>query len=229
MVLCPNHHDEATQGVMKETAQRQYKTDPYNKAHGYAGGMLTVEQNRCEINIGGSVGMLGEGSLIEVDHEPLLYITVGEQGTLLVNVSLYDQADNLLATISENEWSTENPFPWDIDFGYRDLTVRSAARSIDLSIDARRTPVEVRANLWRRGKHIKLGADGVAWTGGGGISRLSTEGLAIQISTISDTVTLGPQRKMPLRTRDQRVGRNEPCWCGSGKKLKRCHGARVGS
>jgi preprotein translocase subunit SecA len=24
---------------------------------------------------------------------------------------------------------------------------------------------------------------------------------------------------------DRDVGRNEPCWCGSGKKFKRCHGA----
>jgi preprotein translocase subunit SecA len=21
------------------------------------------------------------------------------------------------------------------------------------------------------------------------------------------------------------IGRNDPCWCGSGKKYKRCHGA----
>jgi len=24
---------------------------------------------------------------------------------------------------------------------------------------------------------------------------------------------------------DERIGRNDPCWCGSGKKYKRCHGA----
>jgi preprotein translocase subunit SecA len=24
--------------------------------------------------------------------------------------------------------------------------------------------------------------------------------------------------------RDQ-IGRNDPCWCGSGKKYKKCHGA----
>ena len=24
---------------------------------------------------------------------------------------------------------------------------------------------------------------------------------------------------------EQVVGRNDPCWCGSGKKFKRCHGA----
>jgi preprotein translocase subunit SecA len=22
-----------------------------------------------------------------------------------------------------------------------------------------------------------------------------------------------------------KIGRNDPCWCGSGKKYKRCHGA----
>jgi preprotein translocase subunit SecA len=21
------------------------------------------------------------------------------------------------------------------------------------------------------------------------------------------------------------IGRNDPCWCGSGKKFKKCHGA----
>jgi preprotein translocase subunit SecA len=23
----------------------------------------------------------------------------------------------------------------------------------------------------------------------------------------------------------EKIGRNEPCWCGSGKKYKLCHGA----
>jgi preprotein translocase subunit SecA len=23
----------------------------------------------------------------------------------------------------------------------------------------------------------------------------------------------------------EKLGRNDPCWCGSGKKYKRCHGA----
>jgi preprotein translocase subunit SecA len=24
---------------------------------------------------------------------------------------------------------------------------------------------------------------------------------------------------------DEQLGRNDPCWCGSGKKFKKCHGA----
>jgi preprotein translocase subunit SecA len=33
----------------------------------------------------------------------------------------------------------------------------------------------------------------------------------------------------PVETRvledEERIGRNDPCWCGSGKKYKKCHGA----
>lgn len=35
--------------------------------------------------------------------------------------------------------------------------------------------------------------------------------------------TLGP-RTVPASS-DRAVGRNDPCWCGSGKKFKKCHGA----
>ena len=28
----------------------------------------------------------------------------------------------------------------------------------------------------------------------------------------------------PFVRKEKKVGRNEPCWCGSGKKFKQCHG-----
>ena len=28
----------------------------------------------------------------------------------------------------------------------------------------------------------------------------------------------------PLPKQGDKIGRNEPCWCGSGKKFKQCHG-----
>jgi preprotein translocase subunit SecA len=33
----------------------------------------------------------------------------------------------------------------------------------------------------------------------------------------------GPGSQTPVRV-DRKVGRNEPCPCGSGKKFKHCHG-----
>jgi len=28
-----------------------------------------------------------------------------------------------------------------------------------------------------------------------------------------------------VKQEHEKIGRNEPCWCGSGKKYKMCHGA----
>jgi preprotein translocase subunit SecA len=28
-----------------------------------------------------------------------------------------------------------------------------------------------------------------------------------------------------LNSAQENIGRNDPCWCGSGKKFKKCHGA----
>ena len=32
------------------------------------------------------------------------------------------------------------------------------------------------------------------------------------------------EKKKPVRRQQKKVGRNEPCPCGSGKKYKKCHG-----
>jgi preprotein translocase subunit SecA len=37
----------------------------------------------------------------------------------------------------------------------------------------------------------------------------------------------GSQRPQPSASKDVKVGRNDPCPCGSGKKYKKCHGAQV--
>jgi preprotein translocase subunit SecA len=42
----------------------------------------------------------------------------------------------------------------------------------------------------------------------------------VMIATGSD----GPQPSQPIRTAGTKVGRNDPCPCGSGKKFKHCHG-----
>jgi preprotein translocase subunit SecA len=28
-----------------------------------------------------------------------------------------------------------------------------------------------------------------------------------------------------VKSEQENIGRNDPCWCGSGKKYKKCHGA----
>jgi preprotein translocase subunit SecA len=58
------------------------------------------------------------------------------------------------------------------------------------------------------------GAEAIAAAGGGAATALAAP---------PETTPLGAPKPAVNEHRD--IGRNDPCWCGSGKKFKRCHGA----
>jgi preprotein translocase subunit SecA len=60
------------------------------------------------------------------------------------------------------------------------------------------------------------GADAIAAAGAGA----STATLAM---SGGGAVATGPQQI--VKSERDNIGRNDPCWCGSGKKYKKCHGA----
>ena len=57
------------------------------------------------------------------------------------------------------------------------------------------------------------GADAIA---AGGRGRGGRDGRSVGSGRRAQTVQAEPHEKL---------GRNDPCWCGSGKKFKKCHGA----
>jgi preprotein translocase subunit SecA len=64
-------------------------------------------------------------------------------------------------------------------------------------------------------------ADGVG-AGGNGRSRSRGAGKAqIKRPNAPDADAMAPI----VKEKHEKVGRNDPCWCGSGKKYKFCHGA----
>jgi preprotein translocase subunit SecA len=64
-------------------------------------------------------------------------------------------------------------------------------------------------------EHEQLqGADAIAAAGGGAATALAAP---------PATTPMGSPK--PVVNEHRNIGRNDPCWCGSGKKFKRCHGA----
>jgi preprotein translocase subunit SecA len=70
-------------------------------------------------------------------------------------------------------------------------------------------------------------------TRGGRVS-YSGGGATAQPSALAEAAAAGGEEyaEEPVPVVEQRrvaeveqIGRNDPCWCGSGKKFKRCHGA----
>lgn len=54
------------------------------------------------------------------------------------------------------------------------------------------------------------------------ISQFST--LGSQISTATAITRGREQNAGDLQVKKEKIGRNDPCWCGSGRKFKKCHG-----
>lgn len=158
MLLCPNHHREATVGAMSEAEQRSYKVNPYNRRHRVVEGLLRVSQSALAVQLG-SNEFIGNGTILKVDNVPLLRLCRGEKGTLELSVPLYGQDGKLLALIENNEWITGDPLPWDFEFGIKWMTVRERCGLISLTIDARKFPVLVRGQLWYKGYFFKIGKD----------------------------------------------------------------------
>jgi preprotein translocase subunit SecA len=77
------------------------------------------------------------------------------------------------------------------------------------------------------------GADAIAAAGvreGDGARAMTGVGSAVAGATVAGTVGGGGggtsvATRQRVTSDHEKLGRNDPCWCGSGKKFKKCHGA----
>ena len=75
-----------------------------------------------------------------------------------------------------------------------------------------------RADAGLQYEHQSLaGADAIAAAGMGGAAT------ATMAMSGGGSVATGPRQI--VKSDRENIGRNDPCWCGSGKKFKKCHGA----
>lgn len=157
MILCPNHHREATEGAMLKKEQIYYKKNPHNIEKGFVDGKLKINQKYPVITMG-SNHLIGEGDLIIVDGESLLSIYISE-GRLELTMRLYDKDNKLVANIEKNEWVSGNSLPWDLESKNQWMRIRRKLRDIELEIDARKDTIRLRADIWKNGQNIQLTRD----------------------------------------------------------------------
>ena len=69
------------------------------------------------------------------------------------------------------------------------------------------------------------GADAIAAAGGGAGVALGGESASVTAGALDAGGGSVMTQQRVTSDREKNLGRNDPCWCGSGKKFKRCHGA----
>ena len=193
MVFCPIHHHEATVGAMLEKEQRFHKANPYNIEQGFVEGTLKVNQETPVVTIGGNQ-FVGDGNFILVDGENLLSIEINE-GRLELSMKLYDKKDKLVAEVESNEWISGNPLPWDLESKFQWLRIRRKPRDIELEIDARNYPIDIRADMWRKGQNFQLNPKLLLFNGvvkEAGLRNLCLVALQLEADTSKQVFSIGP-------------------------------------
>ena len=154
MIVCPNCHHEITTGKVSIEEQRRWKSHPSNIKAGKAFGLLRVEQRELAVALGG--GMFIETPvLLRISGEDMVTMKRSIDGRLLVSITSYDENDELVFKIEDNEWITGSKLPWDLYAKWRHVTLRQKMRGIGLEVDAREEPVKVRGTFWKYGHWYK--------------------------------------------------------------------------
>jgi hypothetical protein len=220
MVLCPLHHDQATKGALPEARQREFKAQPENIRRGRAKGLLAINQDYCAAELG-SVTVVGEGPFLKIRDKELLSFYVGNEN-LEISARLYGASGELLVEIDRNEWVSGNPLPWDIEADWQRLTLRERIRNVNLMIDARKIPMEVRGEFWEGEGHfvitpreIRMGIAGEPPTRMG-VAELALVGFVLQIDPDKRVVNMSPNRENALLiswpNRRERLYRARDAW-----------------
>jgi preprotein translocase subunit SecA len=76
-------------------------------------------------------------------------------------------------------------------------------------------------NLNASGGRGLAGSDAIAAAAGAAVSAGAAEAGQMAADSVELPVAVETRRL----EENEKIGRNDPCWCGSGKKFKKCHGA----
>lgn len=218
MVLCPNHHDQATKGAMPQVEQRKFKANPCNIARGLVKGLLAVRQDYCAADFG-SVTVVGDGTFLRIGGEDIIGFNLGE-GNLEISLRLYSESDELLLRIDRNEWVSGDSLPWDIEADWQTLTLRERARSITVSLNAKFKPLRVSGAFYRLGKRVTISDNGIQVGGKSvtGISEVAFVGMLLEVYENVPGFSFGPHPTrpggviVPWPNRTERLWKAKDAW-----------------
>ncbi|MBB4198510.1 hypothetical protein GGD83_002311 [Rhodoblastus sphagnicola] len=160
MVLCPNHHAQVTAGAMPQHVQRQYKAAPLNIREGRVRGKLEVFQDYCAADLGGII-VVNEGPFLVMDGENVVSLN-NIDNSLHISLRLYDESDNLILEIENNEWVSGDPLPWDIEARWQYLRIRDNSRKVSVCLNAKAQPLEFQGVFYKGGHVANISKDKIS-------------------------------------------------------------------
>jgi preprotein translocase subunit SecA len=166
-----------------------------------------------------------------IDQRWVAYLTTMEHLKEAIGLQGYAQKDPLVEYKNE-AFSAFEQLKRDIQFEIATTIFRVRLEPASTPTPASSPPAQPPANLQTSGPGDAL-ATGLAGAMGAGTPATAPAGngarsqpapVPASVATAAATAARGGAAAAAVGNRPAKVGRNDPCPCGSGKKYKRCHG-----
>jgi preprotein translocase subunit SecA len=128
-------------------------------------------------------------------------------------VAYKNEAFNLFADLMHTIWSDFARMIFHVD-----VQVEDGAESAPPLPRARRSA----PGSGTRPARVSYSGGGTGYPPSGPTSAVAEAAAATQGAEVEPEPATVEQRRLSA---DEQIGRNDPCWCGSGRKFKKCHGA----
>lgn len=154
VVLCPNHHTRYDLGDISEQKIRLFKANPFNKGKDVTD-RFDIEGEIPTIQAGSNI-FRNVPVLLAIDNKNI--ITLNKMECLMLNVEFYDEKNNLLAFIKDNEWCALSGMVWDIEYHTvaKALIIRTKPRKILLRLRISQGVVHLSGLLYYNGFRVKI-------------------------------------------------------------------------
>ncbi|MBU3145405.1 HNH endonuclease [Clostridium sp. CF012] len=157
VILCPEHHHRANCGEIFMEKVIKAKNNPYNKNSEFVSKEFFLKEYEKIKIIAGSVIFQNNNVLVEIDNNPLLTIRPDEDGYAMINAKFYDNKNNVVAFITNNEWKAYKEAKlWDITYSPGHLVIRSEKGRIFLEFKLMGESIELRANMSYNNKTVSF-------------------------------------------------------------------------
>jgi preprotein translocase subunit SecA len=127
-------------------------------------------------------------------------------------VAYKNEAFELFADLMNTIWSDFTRMVFNLEFEATGDDEEAAQRYEPSGTSTRPGRVSYSSGAGEQSSALAMAA--AAGPGGGAVEEYYEEG-----------AELPPPVEQRVLSDDEQIGRNDPCWCGSGKKFKKCHGA----
>lgn len=154
MAICPGCHEEMK--VMSREDQYELKNKPHNIRRGFLDGQLVAPRRKAPVvKLGSTVYFEDcQTPIIIIDNTPILGVQFDEAGRALISLNLFDENDNLIAQIINNNWAAGSRSSWDFVCKPGYMKIKNKPNNILLEFDLKDDVLSFRGTLWKSGLNV---------------------------------------------------------------------------